>query len=43
MAAFFVAWGDFIIGAAAFVAGVYFADIVKKPIFAAIDWIKAKF
>jgi hypothetical protein len=39
----FVVMGDLIIGGAAFVAGVYFADIVKAPIFAAINWVKAKF
>lgn len=38
----FVAFGDFIIAAAAFVAGVYFADKVKAPIFAVINWVKAK-
>lgn len=43
MTALFVAWGDFIIGAAAFVAGVYFADIVKKPVFAIIDWVKSAY
>jgi hypothetical protein len=41
MKALFVAWGDFIIGGAAFVAGVYFAEIVKKPVFAVIDWVKS--
>lgn len=35
--------GDIIIGGAAFVAGVYFADTVKAPILAAIAWAKAKF
>lgn len=39
----FVAMGDLIIGAAAFVAGVYFADIVKIPVLAVINWVKAKF
>ena len=46
----FVAFGDLVIGAAAFIAGVYFADTVKKPVFAVIDfakkayaWIAAKF
>jgi hypothetical protein len=41
--AFLVAWGDFLIGAAAFVAGVYFAEIVKKPVFAIIDWVKSAY
>lgn len=39
----FVAMGDIIIAAAAFVAGVYFADTVKAPVLAAINWIKSKF
>lgn len=39
--AFLVAWFDFIIAAASFMAGVYFADIVKKPVFAIIDWVKS--
>ena len=39
----FVAMGDILIGAAAFVAGVYFADKVKAPVMAAINWIKGKF
>lgn len=41
MKALFVVWGDVLIGAASFVAGVYFADIVKKPVFAVIDWVKS--
>ena len=41
--AFLVAWGDVLIGAASFVAGVYFADIVKKPVFAVIDWVKSAY
>ena len=33
--------GDMMIAAAAFMAGVYFADIVKKPVFSVIDWVKS--
>jgi hypothetical protein len=33
--------GDIVIGGAAFIAGVYFAEIVKAPVFAIIDWVKA--
>lgn len=40
--AFAVVWGDVLIGAAAFVAGVYFADTVKAPVLKIIDWIKAR-
>lgn len=39
----FVAMGDILIGVAAFVAGVYFADKVKAPVLAVINWIKARF
>ena len=35
------AGADVLIGGASFIAGVYFADIVKKPIFAIIDWVKS--
>lgn len=35
--------GDILIGAAAFIAGVYFADIVKAPVFAVINWVKAAY
>lgn len=37
----FVLSGDFLIGAAAFVAGVYFADYVKAPVMKIVDWIKS--
>lgn len=45
MWAFIVAWGDFIIGGVAFVAGVYVEQKfgVYPKIKAAYDWIKAKF
>lgn len=39
----FVVLADVLIGGAAFVAGVYFADIVKKPVFAVIDWVKSAY
>jgi hypothetical protein len=41
MKALFVAWADFIIAGAAFVAGVYFADVVKKPVMAVVNWVKS--
>jgi hypothetical protein len=37
------AFGDIAIGAASFMAGVYFADIVKKPVFAVIDFVKSAY
>lgn len=37
------AFGDILIGVASFMAGVYFADIVKKPVFAAIEWMKTAY
>ena len=37
------AFGDILVGAAAFMAGVYFADIVKKPVFAIIDGVKSAY
>lgn len=30
-------------GGASFIAGVYFADIVRKPVFAVIDWVKSAY
>jgi hypothetical protein len=36
-------FGDIMIGAASFIAGVYFADIVKKPVFAVIDFVKSAY
>lgn len=37
----FTAFGDVLIGAASFVAGVYFADVAKAPVMKIIDWAKA--
>ncbi len=34
---------DLIIGGAAFIAGVYFADIVKAPVIAIINWVKSAY
>lgn len=36
-------FGDILIGGASFIAGVYFAEIVKAPVFAVIDWVKSAY
>lgn len=41
MWAILVAWGDVIIAAAAFVAGVYFADYAKAPVLKVVGWVKS--
>ena len=38
-----VAYGDLIIAGASFVAGVYFADYAKAPVFAVIGWVKSAY